>query len=121
MASTLAVAGATHRDGPFAADLADPAAPSNLVGRVVGRLGRLDLDGVSEHRGDIADALSVARRLPFGQVKALAEGDREFCRRERVQSLGPPGEGRGQLVEAEDGTARRVALAYHVRSGLLDG
>lgn len=42
-AAGWAVAGATHRDGPFAADLADPAASSDLVARVVGRLGRLDL------------------------------------------------------------------------------
>lgn len=42
-AAGWAVAGATHRDGPFAADLADPAAPANLVARVIGALGRLDL------------------------------------------------------------------------------
>ena len=42
-AAGWAVAGATHRGGPFAADLADPAASSDLVGRVVERLGRLDL------------------------------------------------------------------------------
>lgn len=42
-AAGWAVAGATHHDGPFAADLADVAAPAELVARVVGRLGRLDL------------------------------------------------------------------------------
>jgi NAD(P)-dependent dehydrogenase (short-subunit alcohol dehydrogenase family) len=37
------VAGATHRDGEFAADLAEPGAAEAIVGRVVGRFGRLDL------------------------------------------------------------------------------
>ncbi|MFZ5854165.1 MAG: SDR family NAD(P)-dependent oxidoreductase [Chloroflexota bacterium] len=37
------VAGATHRGGEFAADLADPAAPDRLVERVIDRFGRLDL------------------------------------------------------------------------------
>jgi NAD(P)-dependent dehydrogenase (short-subunit alcohol dehydrogenase family) len=34
---------ATHRDGPFAADLADPAAARSLVQRAVAATGRLDL------------------------------------------------------------------------------
>jgi len=38
-----AVAGATHHGGPYAADLADPAAADDLVRRVIGTLGRLDL------------------------------------------------------------------------------
>ena len=37
------VAGATHHDGPLAADLADPAQARSLVGRVVAGFGRLDL------------------------------------------------------------------------------
>jgi NAD(P)-dependent dehydrogenase (short-subunit alcohol dehydrogenase family) len=38
-----AVAGATHRSGSYAADLADPDAAGPLVARVLERLGRLDL------------------------------------------------------------------------------
>jgi len=37
------VAGATHRTGDLAADLAEPAAAGRLVGRVLDRFGRLDL------------------------------------------------------------------------------
>ncbi len=37
------VAAATHREGPFAADLADPAAAGDLVERVLARFGRLDV------------------------------------------------------------------------------
>ena len=37
------VAAATHRDGPLAADLGDPAQAGSLVDRVIGMWGRLDL------------------------------------------------------------------------------
>jgi 2-hydroxycyclohexanecarboxyl-CoA dehydrogenase len=37
------VAGATHRDSEWAADLGDPGAADELVARVIARLGRLDL------------------------------------------------------------------------------
>ena len=42
-AAGWAVAGATHRGGRYAADLADPSAPGDLVTRVTAAFGRLDV------------------------------------------------------------------------------